>query len=95
MKRILIAIMFVVGLSGAAQAKITHLQCGGVYIAIDMEKKKIIQPSLYKTFSFLSDNEIRLHNTNNVFITINRISLEYFALNVFVDEGTCAVGRKF
>ena len=48
MKRILIAIMFVVGLSGAAQAKITHLQCGGVYIAIDMEKKEIIQPSLYK-----------------------------------------------
>lgn len=95
MKRILIAVLFVVGLSGAAQAKITHLQCGGVYIAIDMEKKKIIQPSLYKKIGSITEKEIILNNTNKVFITINRISLKYFALNVFVDEGTCAIGRKF
>ena len=99
MKRILIAIMFVVGFSAAAQAKIVYLQCGPVSLALDTRNKKIIAvgDDRYNKIKHFGELYISLgHHKNRDYMSINRLNLKYFAdLRVVPDTGTCLMGRKF
>ena len=97
MKRILIAIIFVVGLSGAAQAKTTYLQCGGMSIAINVNKEELIKSNLMKKIRTITEFVVELEtDSGSASIIINRISLEYYAFISGKDKsGTCHFGRKF
>lgn len=97
MKRILMTMMFVVGLSGAAQAQITYLQCGSLYVAVDMEKKEIVETSFFNTIRHITKRHIQFgkKNKDNWYLQINRITLSYFTYTDRTTEGTCVVGRKF
>jgi len=92
MKRILIAIMFVIGFSAVAQAKIVHLKCGGISTAIDTKKKKIFESSHIDEVKFF-ETEIYLKQNNSDFhMVISRIDLSY---RNSIRKGTCQMGRKF
>ena len=94
MKRILIAIMFVVGLSGTAQATVIYLKCGSKSTAIDLKKKKIVESTIFDKVRF-SETKIILEKENSDFsYEVNRIDLSYF--NQYdIKEGYCLMGRKF
>ncbi len=97
MKRILIAIIFVVGLSGAAQAKTTYLKCGLVSIAINVKDKKLIQSNIMDKIDSIDELFIELGSkSGQEIIRINRISLQYSSHNSGgSSRGTCQMGRKF
>ena len=96
MKRILIAIIFVVGLSGAAQAKTTYLKCGLVSIAINVKDKKLIQSNIMDKIDTIDELFIELQGKSGQYlIQINRISLQYlYYYSGGSRKGTCQMGRK-
>ena len=96
-KMMIVAVLFAVGLSGAAQAKTTYLQCGGISIAINLNKKELIKSNLAKKINTITEFVVELEtDSGSSSIIINRISLEYYAFISGKDKsGTCHFGRKF
>ena len=98
MKRILIAIMFVIGFSAVAQAKIVHLKCGLTAAAIEMKKKKIVETS-FSSFDKVKILELQIYLTENntdFYLWISRVDLSYQEKSSSgIRDGTCQMGRKF
>jgi hypothetical protein len=89
--------MLVLGFSAVAQAKTIFLQCGGISIAINLNKEELIKSNLAKKINTITEFVVELDtDSGSSSIIINRISLEYFAFISGKDEsGTCHFGRKF
>ncbi len=96
-KMMIVAVLFSVGLSGAAQAKTTYLKCGSVSIAIDVKNKKLIRSNYMDKIDSIDELFIILGGESGKFgIRIDRISLQYSYHNSGGSRsGTCQMGRKF
>ena len=97
-KMVIVAVLFSVGLSGAAQAKTTYLKCGLVSIAINVKDKKLIQSNYMDIIHFINELEVVLHSSKSVknYIIIDRISLQYSSgIGDLSRSGTCQMGRQF
>jgi hypothetical protein len=98
MKRILIAIMFVVGFPAVAQAKIVYLDCDGASVALKIGKNShILYSSLWNELGYITETDIKLTKGEKFYMIISRLTLDYFwhFKNGKTQNGKCTMGRKF
>ena len=100
----IVAVLFAVGLSGAAQAKTLYLQCGSTELVI--QKNKNGDYSLkYNNQGYnniiTNDLSIKIYRDSLIdddYISISRINLSYrevYKKYNYIDDGYCQEGRKF
>ena len=97
-KMMIVAVLFSVGLSGAAQADVVYLKCGFASIALDVKNKKIIKSTHYNEVARFDELEVDLRQAGTKkAMRINRINLEYAYTTSLelIGKGVCQLGRKF
>ena len=103
-KMMIIAVLFSVGLSGAAQATVIYLKCGATSTAVDLYKEKIVESSHFHKVTFSEtkivfegtdpDGEVTQVKGSDFTYTVNRIDLSFY--NKYdIKEGHCIMGRHF